>query len=199
MLPIQDRGPWQNQLEHSQAQIEHLSIEIAATVPQLAGYIDQLEHQRLSKQGFSLRVAKNSPKVQPAKAPRPPRIQTSESVQYNTHFGDEPSPFRRGVAPAKKPSQMSVWYSECNDGELSVDAPTQVSRPMAGPQPASVYHMLFQLYTLRSITTLSAPFREWIQGRIKWMENITNYDDLARLQEMVAERPGDGFPIGEGG
>jgi hypothetical protein len=183
----------------TKAQIDHLSIEIAATVPQLAGYIDQLEHQRLSKQNPPLHVAKKNLEVQPAKPPRPSRVRNSGSIQYNTYFGDEPSPFRRGVARAKKPSQMSVWYSECNDGELSVDAPTQVSRPMAGPQPASVYHMLFQLYALRSITTLSKPFRDWIQGRIKWMENITDYDDLARLQEMVVERPGDGFPIGEGG
>jgi hypothetical protein len=186
-------------MEHSQAQIEHLSVEIAATVPQLAGYIEQLEHRRLSEQDLPVRFTKTSPEVQVAKPLRTgPRIRNSGSMQYNTHFGDEPSPFRRGVTPAKRPSEVSVFNHEC-DGELSVDTPTQLSRPMAGPQPASVYHMLFQLYTLRSITSLSAPFKDWVRGRIKWMENITNHDDLVHLQEMVVDRPGDGFPIGEGG
>jgi hypothetical protein len=198
-LSPQDRDSWQIQIEHSEAQIEHFSLEIAATVPQLAGYHQQLEDRRLSNQPLPVRVTK-SPEVQPAKTLRHgPKIRNSGSMQYNTRFGDEPSPFRRGVTPAKKTREMSVSYADCNDGELQVDAPVQITRPGAGPQPASVYHMLFQLYSLRSITTLSDTFRDWIHGRIRWMENMTNTDDLARLQAMVAERPGDGFPIGEGG
>jgi hypothetical protein len=169
-------------------------------VPQLAGYLEQLEYRRLAKEALPVRVAKKSPEVQPAKPPQScPNIRSSGSMQYNTHFGNEPSPFRKGVTPSRKPSEISVFYSECNDRELEIDAPVQINRPLTGPQPASVYHMLFQLYTLRSIVILSESFHDWIQGRIKWMENMTNTEDLTHLQEMVAERPGDGFPIGEGG
>jgi hypothetical protein len=198
-LSPQDRDPWQTQQEHSEAQIEYFSTEIAATVPQLAGYHQQLEHRRLAKPSLTLRVTK-SPEVQLANLPRrDPKFASSGDTQYNTQSGDEPSPLGREVPSAKKPSQVSVFYADCNDGEPQVDDLVQRSRPVAGPEPASVYHMLFQLYTLRSISILSDSFRAWIQSRIIWMENMTNDDDLARLQSMVTDRPGDGFPIGEGG
>jgi hypothetical protein len=128
---------------------------------------------------------------QPANLPRrDPKIAIS---------GDEPSPLGKGIPPAKKPSEVSVFYADCNDGELQINTPASKTRPGAGPEPASIYHMLFQLYTLRSISSLSNSFRAWIQGRITWMENMTNDEDLTLLQNMVTDRPGDGYPIGEGG
>jgi hypothetical protein len=198
-LSPQDRKSLQTQQEHSEAQIEYFSTEIAATVPQLAGYHQQLEYRRLANPSLTVRVAK-TPEVQPANLPRrDPKFASSGDMRHNTQSGDEPSPLRREVPPAKKPSQVSVFYADCNDEEPQVNTPVQRSRPGAGPEPASVYHMLFQLYTLRSISILSDSFRAWIQGRITWMESMTNDDDLARLQSMVTDRPGDGYPIGEGG
>jgi hypothetical protein len=189
-LSSQNRNPWQAQIEHSEAQIRYFSIEIAATVPQLAGYHQQLEHRRLANPSLTVRVTKGSG-MQPANLPRcDPKIAIS---------GDEPSPLGKGIPPAKKPSEVSVFYADCNDGELQINTPASKTRPGAGPEPASIYHMLFQLYTLRSISSLSNSFRAWIQGRITWMENMTNDEDLTLLQNMVTDRPGDGYPIGEGG
>jgi hypothetical protein len=55
--------------------------------------------------------------------------------------------------------------------------------------------MLFQLYSLSRITMLPTQFRAWVQNRIEWTENISDPEDLARLQDLVARRPGDGFPV----
>jgi hypothetical protein len=91
---------------------------------------------------------------------------------------------------------MSMLYSDCNDPETHTDKePKRSTSPPGGPQPASVYHMLFQLYSLSRVTMLPAPFRSWVRNRISWMENISDPEDLARLQDLVSKRPGDGFPV----
>jgi hypothetical protein len=118
-------------------------------------------------------------------------------MEYTSHFGDAPSPFRRGNTPPRKPSTLSVLYSDCNDEEQHTETPRRSST--SGPQSGSVYHMLFQLYSLSRIAMLPAPLRRWVQNRIEWMENISDPDDLARLQDLVTKRPGDGFPVDNAG
>jgi hypothetical protein len=194
---MQQQSSLKAQRAESEAQIMNFAIEISATVPQLAGYLEQLSYHQPTEQIFTVRPSQTSAEVELKKPPQ--LVKSTGTMEYSAHFGDEPSPFRRGISPSRKPSVMSVFYSDCNDDEVHIDAPVQSSPFVSGSQSASIYHMLFQLYSLRSVSILPAPFTKWLEGRIRWMENISNPEDLARLQNMVAKRPGDGFPIGEEG
>jgi hypothetical protein len=158
-------------------------------VPQLAGYLGQLEYRRLPKT-LPLRVSEASAASEPfQEQPRLAKIVGSGTMEYTSHFGNEPSPFRRGNTAQKTPSTMSI--SDGHNGESRNET--------SGPQSASVYHMLFQLYSLSRITMLPAQLREWVQNRITWTESISDPEDLARLQDLVARQPGDGFPVDNAG
>ncbi|KAF2825578.1 hypothetical protein CC86DRAFT_293941 [Ophiobolus disseminans] len=182
------------QKEKSEAEIVHFALEISATVPQLAGYLEQ----------------------NPVALPPPTRHIFANTVEYKSHLPYDHGPFGetddRDQVQDTKPGQVSVLYAECNDATTKVGVPTRSIRrldetntsstcvfaaaPLAnGPQPASVYHMLFQLYGMRSIPIIPKLLKAWMCERIRWMEYHTEPDDLARLQAMMAGRPGDGFPV----
>jgi hypothetical protein len=196
----QDYKQLKAQQANSNAKIESFALEISATIPQLAGYVEQLEYRRQhSEHVLPMRRVKGAPVMKGLEAPQIVKLPATGSIDYSTHFGGAPSPFRRGDTTSKKPSQTSLFYADFHDGGLNVDAPAQIFPPVGGPQPASVYHMLFQLYPLRSLSILPQSLRDWIHERILWMEQISDPDDLARLQDMMAKRPGDGFPVDEEG
>jgi hypothetical protein len=190
---------WKAQQAESQAQIELLAIEIAATVPQLAGYHEQLEHLRLTDEGLPLRPRPWSFKTEAHEIPDAVKVTASGSMEYDAHFGNDPSPFRKGEATAARPTRASKVDPDNEVRELQVDAPTRIFPPVSAAQPASVYHLLFQLYSLSTVSVLPAPFKEWIRERITWLEDISNPEDLARLRDMVAKSPGDGFPVASEG
>lgn len=127
------------------------------------------------------------------------KVTATGSMEYTTFFGDEPSPFRKGKVPVAHRTRTATVDTDREARELLVDAPTRIFPPVRTAQPASVYHLLFQLYNLRSVSALPTPFKDWIQERIVWLESISNPDDLARLQDMIAKSPGDVFPVGSEG
>lgn len=184
------------QTPESEANIIYFASEILATVPQLSGYLEQVQRNLE-------RTEITPPPPPPGTLPREAPVGLSHSLrnvcattmEYKSHFLYDQGPFDDTAEQAQKPSLMSVFYADCNDAEIKVDAPAQVAPLMDGPQPASVYHMLFQLYSLRSVPTLPAPFKAWIRERIRWMEYHTESEDLTRLQDMVTKHPGDGFPV----
>lgn len=164
---LEDEHSLLAQKAKSEANIIHFALEIAASVPQLGGYLKQVQYNLTSSDTT---------------------LSTPSSISV-------PGTLDQSCVP----SQMSVLYAECNNGAIKVDAPAHVAPLIDGPQPASMYHMLFQLYSLRSIPILPLIFKKWIQERTQWMETHTEPGDLARLQEMVLKRPGDGFPVEDEG
>jgi hypothetical protein len=126
---------------------------------------------------------------------RPKQMCSSIAENRADILSDQPTT----IETTRTTQEISVFYSRLNDNEIKVDAPAQIAPLIEGPQPASIYHMLFQLYSLRSISNLPAPFKAWIRDRIQWLEYRTDADDLTRLQEMVIKRPGDGFPVEDQG
>lgn len=172
--------------------IETLAIEIAASLPQLAGYIEQLENRRVAE---GIRPVRAASTTDSAQQPRAGKIIRAGPTEYDAQ---NPSASRKGdEPPSLKPGRTSIFYAECND-EIKTDAPSHIHPPVRGPQPSSVYHMLFQMYSLRPIHSLPRVFQDWIQDRIVWMENISDEEDLVRLQDMMQKRPGDGFLENEG-
>jgi hypothetical protein len=160
--------------------IETLAIEIAGSLPQLAGYIEQVENRRVAEGILPVRATSKI---------------CAGTTGYAAH---DPSTSRKGdEAPSLRPGRTSIFYAECND-EIKTDAPSHIHPPVRGPQPSSVYHMLFQMYSLRPIHSLPRAFQDWIQDRIVWMESISDEEDLVRLQDMMQKRPGDGFLENEG-
>jgi hypothetical protein len=182
-----------SQQEASKAKIISYSVEIAATVPQLAGYLTQLTIGQTTEPVLS----SSSPEaIVDRNHVGPPRLaRITGTVDYSAHFGEGPSPFRRGTSPERKPSQMSAFFSDCDsEGPHNDDASENSSRS-DGSHSASIFHILFQLYHLRSISILPESFKDWLQGRIVWLEKITVPADLARLRDMISKNPSDGFPI----
>lgn len=200
-LAVQQLDELKLQEAESQTQIERLAIEIVATVPQLAGYHEQLEYRRLSERDLPLRSGTWPFKAESDEVPADASFSAPDSMEYTAFYGNEPSPSRKGEAPVVSRSQTSIKSdSEIREvSELQVDAPARIFPPVGAPQPASVYHLLFQLYSLRSVPVLPTPFKTWVRERIAWLESISNPEDLSRLQDMVAKSPSDGFPTGSEG
>ncbi|KAH8725876.1 hypothetical protein GQ44DRAFT_615041 [Phaeosphaeriaceae sp. PMI808] len=157
--PIDNHNFYEEQQVESEEIIQKLAIEIAATVPQLTGYLEQLATNLPTEQVIPLRFSNMSP---------------------------TPTPSRR-------PSELSERYPECINTEFQADTIARIYPPAKGPPPASLYHILFQLYSLQSIPTLSTTFKKWMLGCIRWMESSANPTDLARLQAMTARRVADGL------
>lgn len=198
-VPDQYVSVWKAQQAESQAQIELFAIEIAATVPQLAGYHERLEHLRLAEEELPLRSRPWSFKTEADDMRDAAKANTSGSMKYDAQFDNDPSPFRKGKVTAARTTRASKIDFDEEARELQVDAPTRIFPPVSAAQPASVYHLLFQLYSLSTVPVLPAPFKEWIREQITWLEEISNPEDLARLQDMITKSPGDGFPVGSEG
>lgn len=196
---IPEQQKWKAQQAESQACVELLASEIAASVPQLAGYHEQLERQRLAEEDLPLRSRPWPFKAEADEVPDDAKVTSSGIIGDDVHYSNEPGPFRKGNISDPQLARSLNINADNGPRELQVDAPTRIFPPVSAAQPASVYHLLFQLYSLHTISLLPASFKEWIQERITWLENISNPEDLARLQDMIAKSPGDGFPMGTEG
>lgn len=179
----------------SEAQISELAIEIAATVPQLAGYLEQLQHPHEITEEVSHVSFADMSSLNPDKQPHLSTRIGAATIELSSHFIYDPGPFRENPDLTIKSTEATSSSPDDTDNDASPPG----FPPITGPQPASLYHMLYQLYGLRSVTTLSHPLQEWLQERITWMENSANPDDLARLQSMLNKRPSDGFPVANEG
>jgi hypothetical protein len=113
-LDMQNHGLWKFQKADSESKIIESAIEITATVPQLAGYLEQLELRRLTKGLLS---------VESLEQPRLEKITGPGTMEYTSHFGNAPSPFRRGDTPTSPQSTSQL-------------AP----RPAPQPTPKSTTH-----------------------------------------------------------
>ncbi|KAF1847199.1 uncharacterized protein K460DRAFT_402562 [Cucurbitaria berberidis CBS 394.84] len=182
------------QRSESEAKIHALTAEMIATVPQLAGYAEQLGSYRIPTEQNS-RGRDESPslalrpgKPQPVTNIRGLTVELSTPLAYNLRSSQRQADL--------KPTAISP-SSSARAHEPQPAAPTQVLPAMYHPHSASLYHLLFQLYALHSIPHLPASMKQWIKGRIAWIEVNLDLQDLARLQDDLSKRPGDGFPVDE--
>jgi hypothetical protein len=74
-------------------------------------------------------------------------------------------------------------------------APTCPNSPEPVPLSHSLYHILYMLYTIRPIACLPQHMKDWIEGRISWMEEQADPYDLMGLQDTVLppQRSRDGW------
>jgi hypothetical protein len=158
-----------NQVAKSEATIINLAQEICASVPQLSGYLEQL-------QSYSRKDYPDFPGIPSESAGK-----TSTSIPLSTHFLYDPSPFKHQKSnPASHPPEISVT-------DHDHDFPT--------PRPESLCHMLYQLHSLSTITFLPTNLHQWMQQRIRWMEASADPVDLPQIRAMLKNRTEDGFPI----
>ncbi|KAH7377822.1 hypothetical protein BKA66DRAFT_467289 [Pyrenochaeta sp. MPI-SDFR-AT-0127] len=178
----------------SEARINVLAMDILATVPQLSGYSVKLE---LYRKPTGTRYPVSCGTSSSAEVPADPslvRRTAASQVGLKTFYYRDSSPPH--VSLDSPPKRTTVPSSLCKD-ESPVDSPTETIPVMSIPDPASLRHMLYHLYVLRSIPHLPTAMTEWIQPRIIWLENTANPQDLVQLQNMLRKSPRDGVPVGE--
>jgi hypothetical protein len=179
-----------NQRSESNMVIISLATEIAATVPQLASY-----EQNLATHPSP--TATETPSQDWCQMP----IRTSEP-----HFPQETldgtvtamsisqPPTNLLRTPPLTPSPPCISSSP----NLTNQAPTSHFPTSTDSQRThSLYHILYQLYTLRSISCLPHSMRDWVAGRITCMESTMDPLDLIGLQDTIRQRPSDGFPVNQ--
>lgn len=105
----------------SEAKILFFALEISASVPQLAGYLEQVERDKTTHPAHPEKVFKEGPVELPhlAKQVCSNMIEYRPQIMYDQYS-------KQGVDDrVPKPSHMSVFYADCNDGEILADAPAQ--------------------------------------------------------------------------
>jgi hypothetical protein len=142
----------------SAAGIETLAGEICASVPQLADYLEHLP----SYFDGELDAASKRAQVLKHKAGRPmlSLSLTTATVELSTHFIYDPGPFKK-TSPRPKPSGIPQ------------------------PRPDSLYHIYYQLCHLESIPVLQVNMKNWIQGRLRWIEEVGDAEDLDLMQALL--------------
>ncbi|KAF1943776.1 hypothetical protein EJ02DRAFT_453028 [Clathrospora elynae] len=180
------------QKSESEAHIVSLAMEIVATVPQLAGYLQDLDaFLPPTGEGEPLRVKSPSP-ISRLQKHHPAQDIGAITIEMSFHHK-----FESGTSTPS--SSLYSSSSTSTSTKNQNDATTQIypENAMTQFKSPSLYHMLFQLYALRWISCLPRSMKDWIQGRIVWMEGNADPVDLVSLQEMIRRRPGDGFPVSE--
>ncbi|ORY19513.1 hypothetical protein BCR34DRAFT_132745 [Clohesyomyces aquaticus] len=134
-------------IKKSLAVIKQLAKEICATVPQLAGYLDQLPSYMRYRLG-----------------------------QEKDHENPD--------VPNDSPAARSTKKRRI---EPMADLPQAIpSLPLM--QPASLYHILYQLHALLAHEILSEDLRFWIRQRLDWIEGKADPDNLKLLKTMLKTR-----------
>jgi hypothetical protein len=157
------------QIAESKASVIDLAQEICASVPQLSGYLEQL-------QSYSSKDDPDFPDI-----PSETAGKTSTSIQISTHFLYDPSPFKQ-----------QKWNPPSTPPETPV---TNHDHDLPPPRPESLYHVLYQLHTLSTIIFLPTELHQWMQQRIRWIEASADPVELTQLRSMLQNRTEDGFPI----
>lgn len=169
------------QQHQSVYEIRMIAKDILATVPQLTGYTRFLESFLQAPTTKNTGCNTNVIELIPHHKRR--------SDVHKTCSPKDESPSTQMPTPESTPSPPSSSGPE----SASDDAPYT---PIIAPQHSSLYHILFNLYALRSVTCLPKAMKSWIDGRIDWIESTADPQDITRLQEMMRTRPGDGYPVG---
>lgn len=193
---LQEEPFWAGLQREAEASVLYLASEIAAAVPQLAGYLDQM----IDKVNLAGKTYRNPTSLR-NKPPHESNISLvhSREVLNNLmlksdvlHVEQRP---KEDAARTLDPEDVSTSYVEEQDGGSNKRLLTQ--KPVATEciRTASTYHMLSHLYNLRPIPSLPNAFKSWIRNRIEVLEHHTSSEDVARLQELVVKWPADGFPI----
>jgi hypothetical protein len=177
------------QRSESEAYILYLALEIAATVPQLSEHLELVqikpERAEVSRQ---LLASETLPEAELVPPDSPKRV--------HPFFVHDPRLRAESADRPRRLSRIPIFNMAREHSEIKVDAPASFKKD---PHSASIYHMLYQLYNLHSITILPAEFKTWIRTRIRWMETQTEGQDLMDLQDLVLRRPYDGFLIDDEG
>jgi len=140
--------------------LEDLAAEVCASVPQLADYIEQLPSyidRDLNDAETRFKVAKYIP-GQPLLS----LSLTTATVELSAHFIYDPGPFRY-TSPRLEHDNGSV------------------------PRPASLYHAYYHLSKLESIQSLPARMKGWIQGRLRWIEEMGDPHDLDLMKALLQQ------------
>lgn len=167
-----------------------LAEEICATVPQLLSYSDYLGYV-VDSTGFKIPERTRSPDR------RTGSMASSSSEPTRPVFDDSSS----GVS-TPEPSMASSPRSTASESSCSSskdkNESTKIPRFAPGNlDPASAFHLLLKLHNLVLVPWLPFSMKNWIQGRIQWIEKNSDPYSAARLKDMVSKRPCDGFPVSD--
>lgn len=160
------------QLQKSQDMMRVLAKEICATVPQLAGYLDQLQ------------VSSQHSKFKPTPMTA---VSAAFSRELDITFACTPPPNN-----ALTDHTVSKRSSLSSSKPLE---PPQAVPALPIPRPASLYHLLYQLHMLSTVTILPDNLQVWIKERIQWVEGNADPEDLQLLRTMVNNAPSGAFPF----
>ncbi|KAI8931903.1 hypothetical protein NX059_010807 [Plenodomus lindquistii] len=176
--------------ERSGAIITAMAKDLLSTVPQLTGYVEQLHvffdnpMEEQSSEGDRFRRALHSVTTETADNDSVALVQIIPHDIY-----DEETKGHAGSTVASSPSCSSSSSSPSSTGSA-----TENTSSNTRPRSATLFHTYFQLCALRSIRCLPTSLKGWIRGRVKWIESITNPDDLAHLRQRLRKTAGDGMP-----
>ena len=148
----------ENQQSFSETVIQDLAAEICASIPQLADYIEQLPSymdRELNDTEKRFTIQKYIP-GQPLLS----LSLTTATVELSAHFLYDPGPFRYTLPQLKHD-----------------DVPH--------PRPASLYHAYYQLCNLELIQSLPGHMMEWIHGRLRWIEEKGDPEDLGLMRALL--------------
>jgi hypothetical protein len=165
ILTDSTKGDEQASIAHQQSKsraiIKDLAGEICASIPQLADYIEQLPsyiERELNDTSDRFEALEYKPGQ-----PMLSLNLTTATVELSTHFIYDPGPFK------KTPPRFKL-------------------RGVPQPRPGSLYHAYYQLYHLELIPGLPADMKKWIRGRLGWIEEMGDPEDL-ELMKALLRRP----------
>ncbi|CBX96696.1 hypothetical protein IAQ61_005442 [Plenodomus lingam] len=171
-----------------------MARDLLRTIPQLTGYLEQLQMYFDHSTGDDSSESKRF-----GQALQSVTMETADNdsvalVQIIPHdIYDEETKGHTGSTVASSPSSSSSSSSPSSTGS----APG-TNNSTSRPRTATLFHTYFQLCALRSIPHLPDSMKDWIHGRIIWIESIANAEDVAHLRERLRKTTGDGIPEIEG-
>ncbi|KAF2011397.1 hypothetical protein BU24DRAFT_495587 [Aaosphaeria arxii CBS 175.79] len=162
------------QLEASENIVRSLARDICATVPQLAGYIDDLRGSSCTpenKLGTELAGTTSSERAAAGSAVSisGPQILTE-------------------LARSAPPIPTSPRSTDENKRQSS-------SSVLLNPKPASQCQLLYQLCTLSQISLLPIHLRHWVNDRIEYVKSKAEPEDLQLLEQALEDMPSAAFPF----
>lgn len=176
--------------DHSEKVIIAMARDLLRTVPQLTGYLEQLqvyfdhsigdhtlESERFGRalQSVTMETADND------------SVALVQIIPHDIY--DEETKGHTGSTVASSPS--SSLYSSSPSSAGSAPGTSGLN---SRPRSATLFHTYFQLCALRSIPCLPDSMKSWIRDRMQWIESITNAEDIVHLRERLGKTPGDGMP-----
>lgn len=121
---------------------------------------------------------------QTSPCPKPPAVPQTPIIGRKTQTSERIPPCSEAPILGTKPQTQIQPQTQT---QTQTQPPPQPPLTVGPPPTGNIYHVLFQLYHLRKIRHLPAPLKEWIKGRIEWVESFATPEGLAQ-QALVSER-----------